>query len=89
MRNSKQSSFDRELVGDDDTLVRLWALRILVPLGGHNKFIRKHGFSSDALASYIGLRHWLDSDSEKFSADSVSKELRKQVHKIHHVYGLI
>jgi transitional endoplasmic reticulum ATPase len=77
MRNSKQSSFDRELVGDDDTLVRLWALRILVPLGGHNKFIRKHGFSSDALASYIGLRHWLDSDSEKFSADSVSKELRK------------
>jgi transitional endoplasmic reticulum ATPase len=77
MQKAKQSSFSPELVGDDDTLVRLWVLRILVPLGGYNKLIGKQGFSNDALASYIGLGHWLNSDSKRFSADNVLKELRK------------
>ena len=36
-------------------ITRLWALRALVLLGGHRKFIHAHGFSDDSLAGFIGF----------------------------------
>ncbi|MBK8134160.1 MAG: ATP-binding protein [Gammaproteobacteria bacterium] len=44
-----------------DPVIRLWLLRILVPLGGHREFLHSHGFNNDALAIALGLGHWVDS----------------------------
>ena len=44
-----------------DPIIRLWLLRILVPLGGHREFLHSHGFHNDALATALGLGHWVDS----------------------------
>ncbi len=40
---------------DLDPLIRLWLLRVLVPLGGHRDFVRPHGISNDSIAAAIGL----------------------------------
>ena len=61
-----------------DPLVRLWILRILVPLGAHKEFIRGHGFANDGLAEQLGFAHWLDPDVVAFMPGSVLKELRRQ-----------
>lgn len=45
---------------DLDPIIRLWLLRILVPLGGHREFVRSHGFNNDTLAEILGLGHWVD-----------------------------
>ena len=45
---------------DPDPIIRLWLLRILVPLGGHRAFVSSHGFNNDALAEVLGLGHWVD-----------------------------
>ena len=45
---------------DLDPLIRLWLLRVLVPLGGHRDFVRPHGISNDSIAAAIGLGHWID-----------------------------
>ncbi len=37
-------------------IVRLWVLRLLVPLGLHREFIMKHDFSSDTLAEALDLQ---------------------------------
>ncbi len=46
--------------GDSDPIIRLWLLRILVPLGGHRAFVSTHGFNNDTLAEVLGLGHWVD-----------------------------
>ena len=40
-----------------DPIIRLWLLRILVPLGGYRQFLCSHGFNIDTLAKAIGLGH--------------------------------
>lgn len=60
-----------------DPLIRLWLLRILVPMGGHRDFIRPHGFNNDALAEVIGLGHWVDPSPQNFDQKTVQFELRK------------
>lgn len=62
---------------DIDPLIRLWLLRILVPMGGHRDFIRPHGFNNDALAEAIGLGHWVDPSPHDFDPKAVQSELRK------------
>lgn len=58
-------------------LVRVWLLRLLVPLGGHHTFVREHGFQSDALAACLQLDHWIDPVDVEFNARPVRMELRK------------
>ncbi len=48
-------------------LPRLWALRALVLLGGHRKFIHPHGFSDDTLAGFLGFD--LENTPENFDFD--------------------
>lgn len=58
-------------------LIRLWMLRILVPLGGHHAFFNANGFANDALARAVGLGNWIDAEDEPFSTKSALHALRK------------
>lgn len=60
-----------------DPAIRLWMLRILVPLGGHRLFVCSHGFASDSLADALGLGHWIDPSPNCYDIRSVLSELRK------------
>ncbi|WP_420995215.1 AAA family ATPase [Cupriavidus sp. 30B13] len=59
-------------------VVRLWLLRLLVPLGGHQEFIRRGGFSNDTLAELLGLDMWLDPQQDDFDPRAVRAALRRQ-----------
>lgn len=59
------------------SIIHLWLLRILVPLGGHREFINQQGFSNDALAEMLGLGHWIEPDCDDFDPKAIRTELRK------------
>ena len=54
--------------------IRLWVLRMLVPLGGYREFLHQHGFSNDALAEVLGLGHWIDLSSPPFDLENIPSE---------------
>ena len=58
-----------------DPIIRLWLLRILVPLGGQREFVHNHGFSDDTVAEAIGLGHWIDPSPNDFDPKAVRTEL--------------
>lgn len=43
--------------------IRLWLLRILVPLGAHRELIGAQGFNNDPVAEVLGLGRWIDPGS--------------------------
>ena len=59
-----------------EPLVRRWILRIMIVLGGHRKFIAKHGLSDDGLAWALGLGHWVEPEDE-YDAQSARSDLRR------------
>lgn len=63
--------------GNLDPGAQLWLLRILVPLGGHRRFLNAHSFNDDTLAVTLGLENWLDPDLDDFDQRAVLSELRK------------
>ena len=63
-----------------EPIIRLWLLRILVPLRGCREFLHQHGFHNDALAEVLGLGHWIDPSSREFDFKAVQSELR-QLHQ--------
>lgn len=58
-------------------IVRLWMLRLLVPLGGHRTFISTHGFSNESVADLLGLGAWIDTGAREFSPTKVRADLRR------------
>ena len=58
-------------------LVRLWLLRMLVPLGLHRKFFGKSCVNEDAIALALGLDAWLDIDSDEYRPATLLVELRR------------
>ena len=58
-------------------IVRIWLLRMLVPLGGHREFISQHGFNNDQLAELLGLSEWIDPVRRDFDPKKVRTSLRK------------
>ena len=62
---------------DIEPIVRLWILRLLIPLGGHREFISQHGFGNDTLAEVLGLSDWIDPSPRDFDPKKVRSELRK------------
>jgi len=58
-------------------LVRLWLLRLLMPLNCHRDFIGTHGFQSDSLAEIIGLGAWVDPSLCDFDPKLVRAELKR------------
>jgi transitional endoplasmic reticulum ATPase len=69
-----QASTESSLRAPD--LVRLWLLRLLVPLGGQRDFILSYRFN-DALADAIGFEHVDSLEDEACDRQRVSKELRR------------
>ena len=58
-------------------IIRLWLLRLLVPLGGHREWLTTHGFHNDPLAEALGLGEWIDPPERDFDARAVRAELRR------------
>ena len=73
----RNRSFFSPLLPETPAIVRLWMLRLLVPLGGHRSFISAHGFSNDSLAELLGLGDWIDTENSEFSPSKVRAELRR------------
>jgi AAA+ superfamily predicted ATPase len=68
------------LTQDVPPIVRLWILRLLVPLGGHRAFIENYGFQDDNLAKVLGLGSLiLEEDKPGFD----QKAARMQLNKLH------
>ncbi|WP_423193183.1 AAA family ATPase [Cupriavidus sp. H18C2] len=57
--------------------VRLWLMRLLVPLGAHREFIQRTGFGNDSLAHLIGLGEYVDPEDSEFDPHLVRSRLRK------------
>ena len=51
--------------------IRLWLLRILVPLGAHRELIGAQGFTNDAVAEVLGLGRWIDPDQNDFDPKAI------------------
>lgn len=62
---------------DLSPIVQLWILRLLVPLGTHQEFLRDHGFRSDAVAESLGLGRWLHDEQLDWNRRLVLSELRR------------
>ena len=74
-----------------DSIIHLWALRILVSAGGHRAFIRADGFSDDDIAETIGLEKYVDrlgNDSEKFESRQALRALRSLHATVENKYRL-
>lgn len=76
MRMKKQQAFPASEEADKsyEALIRLWILRLLVPLGASREFISSFGYSNDHLARYLGL----PTTNEQFDMKVTMTELRKQ-----------
>ena len=57
-------------------IVRLWALRLLVPLGGQKEFISHCGYEDAGLAQALGLGESLECALEEHSVPAMRTELR-------------
>ena len=68
-------------------IVHLWLLRILVPLGGHNEFVNRHGFRNDSLAALLGMGEWIDPTDREFDPRAVRSALRKLHEVAEQKYG--
>lgn len=62
---------------DIPPIVRLWLLRILVPLGGYREFISYSEIRSDALAMAVGLDEWIDPSPREYDQKTATTQLRK------------
>ena len=58
-------------------VVRLWMLRMLVPLNAQRQFVMRMGFQDDGLAAALGLGKWVDVGSDDFDTRSICAELRE------------
>lgn len=58
-------------------VVRLWILRLLVPLNGHVKFITRHGFQDDSLAFALGVGAQIGADEDDFEVHAARSELHE------------
>lgn len=81
MRALRGHPIDVGVSSDISLIVRLWLLRMLVPLGGHREFINQRGFSNDLLAESLGLGNWVDPVDPDFDSKAVRTALRKLYQK--------
>ena len=62
--------------GDLLPIVRLWLLRLLVPLGGHRQFVGSDALMDDTLAEVLGLGDWIDPEGPAYDRRAVRQALR-------------
>jgi hypothetical protein len=77
MVRTRRHRYSRSSYGSTERLIRLWLLRLLVPLAAHREFLGPHGMQNDTLAEAIGLAHWIDPGSLDFDVSLVRAELRQ------------
>ena len=58
-------------------VIRLWMLRMLVPLAGHRELVGPRGFMDDAVARALGLDEWIDPEDRDFDPATVRTRLRE------------
>jgi hypothetical protein len=66
-RRAKISAIGHEL----HPLVKLWILRMLIPLSSYRQFVKEDGFTNDALAEVLGLEAWINGDNPDFDKREV------------------
>lgn len=64
-----------------ESIVTLWILRFLIPLGAHQKFVGKQSMCNEPLAQYLGLQHWIDPEDKEYEPKAIRIELR-EMHEI-------
>ena len=65
MRKRKRRYADVQTDRQIDPIIRLWALRILFPAGGHRQFVESQGgFDDMAIAEAIGLNEYLNTANQ-------------------------
>ena len=57
--------------------MRLWLLRLLVPIGAERQFISHVGFNDDTAAELLGLQEWVGTNPRDFDIKLVRAALRK------------
>jgi transitional endoplasmic reticulum ATPase len=57
--------------------IRLWLLRLLVPLGGHKGFVQRDGYGDDRLADVLGLEETVESDLPALDVSTARKKLSR------------
>lgn len=61
LRRSRKQTPDPSVEAlPEGQLIRLWALRALLLLGGYRDFIQTHGYRDDELAQFLQLRHGME-----------------------------
>lgn len=73
-RNAKASPTAHDVA----PIVRLWLLRMLVPLDAQRSLVSQHGFGQDSLLLPLGLERWQDKGFESFDPTAFRAELRKR-----------
>lgn len=71
---------------DVTPVVRLWLLRLLVPLGAYGEFIQRAGFANDVLAHVLSLGEYVDPEDLDFEPHLVRSQLRKLHKEIEDTY---
>jgi transitional endoplasmic reticulum ATPase len=62
---------------DTPSIVQLWLLRLLVPLGGHREFMFAEGFRDEPVAELLGLGEMIEPTSGHFNLKSARTKLRQ------------
>ena len=79
-----QASFSLEANQAATPIVRLWLLRLLVPLGAHSKIIGRDSldYGGETIARALELEHWIaQEENDQFDRKSALRELSK-LHRV-------
>jgi len=76
---SRPNSPSESVSSNVPSLVHLWILRLLVPLGGHRQLIGQNGYMNDSVADALGLDQSLDA----FTGDLNLKTVRAKLRQLH------
>lgn len=58
-------------------VIRMWMLRMLVPLAGHRELIGRRSFMDDTLAQVVGLGEWVDPEDRDYDPAAARTRLRE------------
>ena len=74
---SRFQSLSDSTLPDMPPVVRLWLLRLLVPLGGYREFMSSMGFRDEPVAELLGLGEMIEPASGDFNLKSARTKLRQ------------
>ena len=71
------ADFSPALSSEPTTIVRLWMLRLLVPLGLHRSVLTGFGFEIESQAEFLGMGDFLNDDNQVTSIPKARAKLRQ------------